>query len=362
MNLSNLACCRWIAAALLSAGLASSAMAQSYGPYSSGGVYGGGVSQPADPQQRPAWNTNQNGYPVMQAQAMQPPQDQSSQNQQIQNQPPQNPQGQSPVQVANRSLAVPPGRPSLGQQPNEHPLMPAIRWAYAGLQVMDRVQDYSATICKQERFNGKVGEAEYAFIKIRNKPFSVYMYFMEPASLRGQEVIYVEGQNDGKLLGHATGFRKVFGTVPLEPTSPFAMRGQHYPITELGITNLLRRLIEVSEKDAKYGECEVNFYQGAKINNRICTCIQVVHPVPRRNFIYHMARIFVDDELNIPIRLEAYDWPDHRNTQPQLIEAYTYVNLKLNNGFTDADFDIRNPSYGFKTAVQQQPLPKEPLR
>jgi hypothetical protein len=352
MNLRTLAFRGWIAAALLSAGLVSHAMAQNYGPYNSGGAYSGNaLPQPADPQQpanaqQPAWNMGQNRYPVLQAQALQ-----SAQNQ----------QRQPPVQVADLS-AAPPGRPNLSAQPNEHPLMPAIRWACAGQQVMDRVQDYSATLCKRERLNGKVGEAEYAFIKVRNKPFSVYMYFMEPASLRGQEAIYVEGANDGKLLGHGSGFRKVFGTVPLEPTSPFAMRGQHYPITELGISNLIRRLIEVAERDAKYGECEVNFFQGAKINNRVCTCIQVVHPVPRRNFIFHMARIFVDDQLNIPIRFEAYDWPERRNSQPQLIEEYTYVNLKLNNGFTDAAFDIRNPDYGFKTAVREKPLPQQPLR
>ena len=345
MNWRHLAFRGWIAAALLSAGLASAAMAQSYGPYGSGGPYGNDPSpQPAEPQQ-PAWNGFQNVYPVQQAQALQPPQNQPV---------------QSPVQVADRSTAPPSGRPNLTAQPNEHPLMPAIRWAYLSLQVMERVQDYSATLCKRERFNGKVGEAEYAFIKVRNKPFSVYMYFMEPASLRGQEVLYVDGQNEGKLQGHAgSGVRKLAGTVSLEPTGRVAMTGQHYPITELGISNLLRRLIEVSEKDAKYGECEVNFFQGAKINNRLCTCIQVVHPVPRRNFIYHMARIFVDDELNVPIRLEAYDWPDRRNSQPQLIEEYTYVNLKLNNGFTNAEFDVHNPNYGFKTAVQQQ---RRPLR
>jgi Protein of unknown function (DUF1571) len=61
-----------------------------------------------------------------------------------------------------------------------------------------------------------------------------------------------------------------------------------------------------------------------------------------------VARIFVDDELNVPIRYESYDWPEQAGGQPELIEEYTYLNLKLNNGFTDADFDIRNPNYGFK--------------
>ncbi len=30
------------------------------------------------------------------------------------------------------------------------------------------------------------------------------------------------------------------------------------------------------------------------------------------------------------------------------MEEYTYLNLKLNNGFTDADFDIKNPNYKFR--------------
>jgi hypothetical protein len=127
------------------------------------------------------------------------------------------------------------------------------------------------------------------------------------------------------------------------------MRGNRYPITELGLLNLVRRLLEVGEKDAQYGECEVKSFPNAKINERVCTCLQIVHPVPRRNFLFNVARIFVDDELNVPIRYEAYDWPEQAGGQPELIEEYTYLNLKLNNGFTDADFDIRNPNYGFKS-------------
>ena len=32
---------------------------------------------------------------------------------------------------------------------------------------------------------------------------------------------------------------------------------------------------------------------------------------------------------------------------PELIEKYTYLNLKLNNGFTETDFDIKNTNYHF---------------
>jgi hypothetical protein len=182
---------------------------------------------------------------------------------------------------------------------------------------------------------------------------SVYMKFLKPKDLQGREVVWVEGANDGKMWAHGTGIQKVFGTVELSPTSPLAMKGNRYPITETGIQNLIERLIEVAVKDADYGECQVKFVTGAKINNRSCTLIQVTHPVPRRNFLFHVARIFVDDEMDLPVRYEAYDWPAEPGGPPEPIEQYTYLNIKLNNGFTDFDFDIHNPNYGFRESEPQ---------
>jgi len=258
---------------------------------------------------------------------------------------------QSPSAGSAQPVAASP-KPPIGNesvQPNEHPLMPVLRWGQKSLKIAEQVKDYSATMVKRERIDGKIGDPEYMFIKVRHKPLSVYLYFLKPDHLKGQEVLWIKGQNNGKMWGHAQGIRKVFGTVPLDPTGPIAMKGNRYPITEIGLLNLVRRLIEEGEKDTHYGECEVKYFQGAKINGRLCTCIQVVHPVPRRNFQFHLARIFVDDEYNLPVRFEAYDWPTQKGDQPELIEEYTYVNIKLNQNFTDADFDLRNPAYGFKS-------------
>ena len=229
----------------------------------------------------------------------------------------------------------------------QHPLDPAIEIAKSALQnIKDNVRDYSCTMVKRERINGKVEDEEFLFVKIRHEPFSVYTYFLAPSKLKGQEAIYVAGRNDGNLLGHGVGIQKVVGTVSLKPTSPMAMRGQRYPITEIGFLNLTKRLVDVAQNDRQFGECEVKF-QKAKINKRPCTMIKVVHPYPRRNFLFHEARVFLDDELNVPVRYEAYDWPSEQGGQPQLIEQYTYVDIKINQGFTDTDFDVHNPNYGF---------------
>ncbi len=255
-----------------------------------------------------------------------------------------------PYRVAERTARLADSIPSAANpaQPAEHPLMPALRWARDGLPAIEAINDYSAVVVKRERVGGKVGDHEKMFVKVRHRPFSVYLYFLSPSNLRGQEVIYVEGENDGNMWAHGAGLRRqMFGTVSLKPDGVIAMRGNRYPVTELGILNLVRRLIEVAEADIKYGECEVNFYKGAKVGDRVSTCIEVIHPVPRRNFRFHLARIFVDDELNVPIRYEAYSWPTTPGGAPELIEEYTYLDLKLNVGLTDADFDIRNPNYQF---------------
>jgi len=231
----------------------------------------------------------------------------------------------------------------------QHPLEPALELARRGLgQLRGKIQDYSCTMVKRERIDGKLGEHQYIFAKIRHEPFSVYLYFLAPEDVKGQEVVYVEGQNDGNMMAHAgSGMRAMVGTVALKPDGALAMQGNRYPITEIGVENLARRLVEVAEHDRQFGECTVNFFPNAKVNGRICTCVQVEHPVPRRNFRFHMARVFIDDEFLIPIRYEAYDWPQEQGGQPVLMEEYTYMNVKPNNGFTDADFDTKNTAYKF---------------
>lgn len=227
----------------------------------------------------------------------------------------------------------------------EHPLVPVLRWAQQGLPAVENLKDYSATLVRRERVRGELTGYEYVFVKIRHAPFSVYVRFQSPAGVNGQEVIYVAGQNQGNMWAHKA---RMAVTVSIPPNGMIAMTGRNYPLTEIGVVNLVRRLVEVGQHDLKYGECEVKYYTTAKIDNRPCTVIQVVHPVRRDAFTFHLARIFVDDQLKIPVRYESYDWPREPGGEPRLIEEYTYLHLKVNNGFTDEDFSTENPEYRFQ--------------
>ena len=73
-----------------------------------------------------------------------------------------------------------------------HPLEPALAVAQRGLdQLRTTIKDYSCTVVKRERIDGKLGDHQYLFAKIRHEPFSVYLYFLAPDDVKGQEVIFV---------------------------------------------------------------------------------------------------------------------------------------------------------------------------
>jgi hypothetical protein len=239
-----------------------------------------------------------------------------------------------------------------------HPLAPALKMAYEGLADMNaNLKDYTAVLVKRERIDGVLGEQEFAEIKIRNRrveggrtvtPLSVYMKFLKPAGIAGRECIWVEGRNDGKLVGHEAGWKNVI-RANLKPDHFLAMRGNKYPITHIGVVNMIEKLIEKGERDAAQpaDETKVQFFKGAKINGRTCTLLQVTHEKPDPKYDFYLAQIFIDDELNVPIRYASWEWPATAGGKPVLQEEYTYMDFKANVGLTEADFDADNPNYNF---------------
>jgi hypothetical protein len=239
-----------------------------------------------------------------------------------------------------------------------HSLDRGLEIARKALELSRKEYDgYTATLVKRERIDGVVGEQEVMFIKVRNRkvedgelvvPLSVYLTFLKPASARGREVIYVENQNNGKLVAHEGGVRgKFLPTVSLSPTGRFAMQGQRYPLTEIGLENLILKLIERGQTARQYPDVTAQFRTGAKIKDRTCTVLEVRQPQKRPDLDFYLAHIFIDDQLQIPVRYVAYDWPKSPQAKPEIIEEYTYLDVNMNAQLTDLDFDPENPAYNF---------------
>ncbi len=253
-----------------------------------------------------------------------------------------------PANSDARTAAAPADAPPPAA-PGEHPIDASLAIAHKVQEHLEKdVKDYTCIFVKNERVNGELIGPQQTLAKVRQKPLSVYFKFLKPVDVKGREVIYYPEKNGGKLVAReGSGLKRLLGAVWLQPTSPLAMAGQKYPISDVGMSFLVKRLIEVAEADRKYGEVEVKFYKNAKVNDRSCMVIQVTHPVPRNVFLFHLARVYIDDELQLPIHYEAYLWPEKPGEPPPLDESYSYLNLKLNVGLTDADFDYKNPKYGF---------------
>ena len=237
----------------------------------------------------------------------------------------------------------------------EHPIDPLMEVAAIALEKIDEtVFDYTGTIISQVLLSGRLQPEQKMFCKIRHARttgddpcgFSVYLRFIKPKSNQGQEVIWVDGKNDGKLVAHATVLRKVM-RANLKPDSMLAMMNSRHPIMDIGFRNLLAKMLEKGNRDREYGECEVSIKRNLEIEGRKCVMLEIKHPVKRKHFEFHIARIYLDQELEIPIGYEGFIWPKLEGGEPRLLEKYFYTNLKLNVGLKDSDFDPDSDAYDF---------------
>lgn len=210
----------------------------------------------------------------------------------------------------------------------------------------EQIQDYVCIFFKRERINGVLTSQHVMRMKVRSQPMSVYMKFIQPKP--GREGIYVAGRHRGRVLVHDVGLGKILaGTLAVDPRSSFAMADCRHPITEAGIGNLIRSVEEAWTRELTPRNSVVTIHTRARVGDRPCTMIESVHPDQEPAFLYHMVKLYIDDELGLPIRFEAYDWPKRSDAAPELLEEYTFGNLRLNVGLQDLDFDPKNAQYAF---------------
>jgi hypothetical protein len=225
-----------------------------------------------------------------------------------------------------------------------HPLTPALKIARDSREKLDKIDDYTVLFYKDEVV-GKTRIKQKMQLKVREKPFSVYIKFLNPHA--GREVIYVNGKNDGKILVHGTGIETIVGTLRLSPTSSRAMEESRYPVTMIGLRKLAETLIKQWESELKFDDVAVKFYPNARIGDQQCKVIQSMHKNKAKGIKFHMSRMYIDKLTGFPVRVEQFGFPTKTGGQPPMIEQYTYLNLKTNNGYKSIDFSEKNPKYDY---------------
>jgi hypothetical protein len=208
------------------------------------------------------------------------------------------------------------------------------------------IHDYACTFHKRERVDGKLIRPHVMTMRVRTEPYGVYLKFITPDA--GREAIFEPAKNSGKIVFHDVGLgRLIAGTMLLDPKGSMAMEENRHPINDAGIGNLIEMLADRWAAELDPSESVVEIHPHAHVADRACTLIETIHPEPAASFFFHKVKVYIDREHGLPIRFEAYDWPKSPGGEAELVEEYTYAELKTDVGLTDLDFDASNPRYAF---------------
>jgi outer membrane lipoprotein-sorting protein len=197
----------------------------------------------------------------------------------------------------------------------------------------ETVKDYTAVYEKEERSISK-GEKQIIKLSFR-KPFDIRMEWLTDKGKVDETVIYQEGKNDGKILTKEGGLLgSVLGTVEISPDSAIARENSKYPITKVGLGNLVERITA----EANDPQTETNFVGEEKLaDGRVAYKIEMGNPAgpnmtgaaEERNSL-----IYIDKELLLPVKVEIYD------ASGVLYERHVFRNLRLNVNLSDKTFEM----------------------
>src|SRR5579883_2225546 len=251
------------------------------------------------------------------------------------------------------SSAPPPSQPSAPEpmdpastkslpQQQASPMDEPVRLIHEAQQAYQNVRDYACLLIKRERINGVLPNADAVMeMKVRTQPFSVYLRFIQPRTEAGQEVCYVAGRNDGKMRVRPKGVLGSFaGFVSLDPNDPRARQTSKRSITEAGIGNMIERFARAWENERRQNLTTQVRVAEYEYNRRRCTRVETIHPDNGNgHFLYYRDVVYFDKETHLPIRLEFYDWPRQAGDSGQLVEVYSFANMRLNVGLGDDVFN-----------------------
>ena len=208
---------------------------------------------------------------------------------------------------------------------------------------------YACVVTMRETIDGELQDMRRAQMIFRAEPFSVYMKYITPDDIEGREIVFVEGQYNGRMIVTKGGFRPALAhiTRAIKTDSQLARSESNHSLKELGIASMMKQLLDVAYSTEQFPDCKIEFIVNASIDNRACTVIQITHEPKSNAFPFYKGQVFIDNQYQVPVRFVCYNWPDSSGIAT-IREEFTYTNIIPNISVSDADFDYRNPRYGFK--------------
>ncbi|WP_298866767.1 DUF1571 domain-containing protein [uncultured Gimesia sp.] len=225
-----------------------------------------------------------------------------------------------------------------------------------GCRYLETVPDYTTTFSKQEFVGGALSENQVINLKCRHKPFSVYMKWV--VGDKGQELLYVNGQNENKMLVKMGGLKgRLVPTLKLDPTGSLAMQESRYPITKAGIMALAEEIIGYRKKDLDLNlNTECVMLPNQKFDGKECYCFIAHFANAKESDIYRKSVIYIDQKTCLPIFVRGFGWPEDgmASASPEeldektLIESYSFTDINMQSELATSEFSKSNKNYRFR--------------
>ena len=192
------------------------------------------------------------------------------------------------------------------------------------------IRNYTGTFTKQERIKGELGPVQVIAFKFRQEPFSLFMEWKENP-LGADRMLYVEGQNDDKMLVHPTGLLKWVKCLKLGPNSKQAKKSTLRPCEKFGFRRNMLEALKVYRLAKQNGELTTRSSGPKTIDGREYLILERILPKKKG---YPSGRLVVrlDMEYLLPVQIECY------NRKGKLLGRYAFADLKFNTNLTDRDF------------------------
>lgn len=201
----------------------------------------------------------------------------------------------------------------------------------------NKISDYTCKLDKTVHKNGIIHKETDIFVKYM-KP-THYYFRWETGKQKGQEVIFVAGENNGRIVSHPGGLFR-FLTLRLDPNGRLAMKKNRHPLTDSGMEKIMHLIETNYEKSSEMGLEALQYIREDRIYERDVVVMQGVFPEDQ-GFYAHRIILSIDKETLLPIRVTVYDW------SMTLVEEYIFRNLRINVGFSEHDFHPDNAEYNF---------------
>jgi hypothetical protein len=196
------------------------------------------------------------------------------------------------------------------------------------------IQGYKLTLHKHERIGGQLQPREVIEMFVRMQPRSILMRWLQGAR-RADRALYVEGENDGKILVRPTGLASWFvRTVALDPDSAAVRGASRFGIREAGLKHTLQRTLEAwrTGESAEVGRIEYLGLETVKAaGDRPCYKLRRTTPEPENGVTETTVYIDKENRFQVGTVLKGPDG--------ELVGCYFYTDIVLNPEFAADQFE-----------------------